>query len=98
MGSQALTLAEYQGSRDYKRLARLARQTSVICIVEYKASNTSSPIRDVAQTQFIPHRGDGFYQICARDRGYVIASDEDEFVQLCEQARIEFLEPNRHCQ
>jgi len=88
-----MELANYGGSKDYKRLAELARTKSIICIVNYRYSEDKPPLRDVAQTMFQKHRERDFFQISARGNGYVTAFSEDDFIRMCEIQDVEFIEP-----
>lgn len=81
-------LAGYNGSRDYSKLADLAKVRSVICIVDYQEC------RDVAHTIYSTC-GDGLETWCVSGRGigYVHAFDRESFIARCEAANLEFIEP-----
>lgn len=86
------TLANYCTSTDYKLLAKLARQCSVICIVDYEKID-DIVIRDVACTTHGQHRDEEVFQISARGISYIYAFSEDEFIKLCQHRNVEFLVP-----
>jgi hypothetical protein len=81
-------LAGYNGSRDYGRLADLARVRSIICIVDYQEC------RDVAHTIFTTC-GANLESWCVSGRGigYVHAFNRADFIARCEAANLEFIEP-----
>lgn len=80
-------IAAYPVSRDYLRLAELAKAQSIICIVSYES------YRDVAKTIFSTDGAAGIWHVSARGTGYVLAADLDEFVRQCERVNLEFIEP-----
>ena len=80
-------LAGYNGSRDYDRLAELAKVRSVICIVDYQEC------RDVAHTIYSACDGLESWCVSGRGIGYVQAFDRADFIARCEAANLEFIEP-----
>lgn len=87
----------YETSRDYKLLVELMKKSSVICIVDYTASNTIIPaLRDIAHTIYYANENgsDCWLSIDARGLGYVTAWNEDLFIDRCKDANVEFLIPN----
>jgi len=86
-------IAAYNGSRDYARLAELAKTASIICIVNY-ADREQFVVRDVAHTFYSNYTSTGnFWQINARGTGYVWADTLDKFVTQCEKYGVEFIDP-----
>lgn len=80
-------IAAYPTSRDYLRLAGLAKTQSIICIVSYESH------RDVAKTIFSTDGAAEIWHVSARGTGYVLAGDRDDFVRQCERVGLEFIEP-----
>lgn len=85
-------ISAYHSSRDYKRLAELARQSSVVCIVDYCVGG-GEPIRDIARTQYSRRGDEETFMVAARGTGYITAFGEDEFLKFCANSNLEFLEP-----
>lgn len=83
----AYDLAAYAGSRDYVRLAELARTSSIICILDYETH------RDVARTNYASRGASEWWQVSARGIGYITAFSQEDFMALCEHANLEFIEP-----
>lgn len=84
----AYELAAYKGSRDYAQLVRLARQASILCIVDFQGQ------RDVARTNFMRRRRDEeIWSVSARGMGYITAFNEADFIALCEHNNLEFIAP-----
>lgn len=83
----AYELAPYTGSRDYGRLADLARTGSIICMVDYDS------VRDVARTNYFERPGQTMWSVSARGICYVTAFSRDDFIALCAHANLEFIEP-----
>ena len=92
MQRDAFELSSYSTSKDYQRLADLARQSSVICIVDYKIGGFET-IRDIARTHYSQSNGREIFQICALGTGYVYAFGVEEFIELCGFSDVEFIEP-----
>lgn len=92
MGTNAAILMDYSGSKDYLKLAELAKKSSVICMVDYKREG-KEPIRDVARTGFDHHHGEEVFQIGARGITYVHAFGLEEFLQFCALYNVEYLVP-----
>ncbi|MGF6440738.1 hypothetical protein [Paraburkholderia youngii] len=92
-----LTPAAYPFSRDYKRLAALAREASVVCFVDYYFRGVEGVMRDVARTSYRRIDGLDLFEVCARGTGYVSAHTEDDFVKRCEAANLEFIDPATFC-
>lgn len=88
-------LAGYAGSRDYERLAGVARKASIICIVDYDMPGVGT-VRDIARTQYTLHRGEEVFMVCARGISYIHAFGKADFIGLCELRHVEFIEPP-HC-
>jgi hypothetical protein len=80
-------IGDYAGSREYARLAELAKRYSVICIVK------NGSTRDVAKTLYSSHAAGEMWQVSARGTGYVWTDSKDDFVRQCEQVDLEFIEP-----
>jgi hypothetical protein len=92
MTTNANTIPAYRTSTDYKRLAELARCSSVVCFVDYRIAK-GEPIRDIARTQYSHHRDQEVFVIAARGIGYIHAFGEDEFLKFCSHSNVEFIEP-----
>ena len=88
-----LTPAGYPFSRDYRRLAALAREVSVVCFVDYHFRGVEGVMRDVARTTYRRIDGGDFFEVSARGTGYLSASTEEEFVKRCEGLNLEFIDP-----
>ena len=84
----AYELAPYRGSRDYAHLANLARQASILCIVDYQGQ------RDVARTNFMRRGDQELWTVSARGMGYITAFNQSDFIALCGHANVEFIQPN----
>lgn len=82
----------YSLSRNYKRLVELARQSSVVCVVDYRVGE-GEPIRDIARTQYGHHHDEETFLVAARGTGYIHAFGEDEFIKFCFHSNVEFIEP-----
>jgi hypothetical protein len=80
-------IANYATSRDYRRLAELAQQYSIICIVDRDGTH------DVGQTLFSSSMSEKHWQVSSPGRCYVRASDIDDFVRRCQQVNLEFIVP-----
>jgi hypothetical protein len=88
-------IAPYATSRDYARLAELAKKASVVCIVNYPEREPfMGTTREVTSTHY-SRAPDGFevWQISARTRGFVWAKDVETFVAKCRTYDVEFFEP-----
>lgn len=83
----------YTTSKDYALLARLARTSSVICIVDYLSGGRDTVLRDVGHTLFQPGNPTEVFQISARGISYIYAFNEAEFIASCKTNNVEFLEP-----
>lgn len=83
----AYELAPYTGSRDYAQLARLAREASILCIVDFQGQ------RDVARTNYMRRRGQEMWSVSARGMGYITAFNEADFISLCKHSNLEFIAP-----
>jgi hypothetical protein len=82
-------LAPYATSRDYARLAELAKAHSVICILTHRE------YRDVARTTYMrTESGMEMWQVSGRGIGYVWTDDLDDFARECEKVELEFIEPS----
>jgi hypothetical protein len=92
MTTTANTQSGYRVSKDYRRLAELARHSSVVCFVDYRIGD-GEPIRDIARTQYSHHHGEEVFMVAARGTGYIHAFGEDEFVKFCSHSNVEFIEP-----
>lgn len=77
-------------SRDYRRLAAVMKSVSVVCIVDYPRSTGGEALRDVAHTLYGPN---GFWEIASRGHGYVTAFSEEEFIERCGEANVEWIIP-----
>lgn len=87
-------LADYGGSRDYERLAELAKQSSIICIVDYRTvDQPTTGQRDIARTLYGVHQGEECWSVSARGIGYIQAFGLDDFVLQCKAVSLEFVEP-----
>lgn len=80
-------IADYKGSRDYARLAELAKAQSVICMVDYQGC------RDVAQTLYSDAGDVVIWQVSARGISYSSAFDPTRFIAQCMALNLEFIEP-----
>ncbi|MGF6609374.1 hypothetical protein OKW45_004296 [Paraburkholderia sp. WSM4175] len=87
MSTNVHQIANYGVSRDYARLAELAKAHSIICIV------THDGFRDVAKTLYSSFKDGEMWQISARGTGYVWADNVEDFVRKCEIVALEFIEP-----
>lgn len=83
----------YAASKDYRALAELARQQSVVCEVDYRIDPKDDATRDVARTLYREHNGEELFEIGARGTGYIQALGEAEFVRQCERINVSFLVP-----
>lgn len=86
-------IAPYQTSKDYALLAKLAKEQSIICVVDYVYPDSALPLRDVAQTGYQKYKHNEHFQIGVRGVGYVNAFCEKEFITLCEMKNVEFIVP-----
>lgn len=87
MSFHCLRIADYKGSRDYARLAELAKTKSVICIVDWREC------RDVAHTLYLNGGDMETWQVGARGTCYVSAMDLGNFIARCAAVNLEFIEP-----
>lgn len=83
-------ISGYATSKDYELLFELMQKVSVICIIDYRSSDHTSPSRDISQTLC----GDDQYQIEARGIGYLWADNKEEFLKYAEMQNVEFIVPN----
>lgn len=88
---RAYDLPDYGGSKDYERLAELAKTRSVLCVVDYRMDTFTT--RDVARTQYMSKPGQEYWSVSARGMGYINAFSQEEFVALCRCLNLEFIEP-----
>lgn len=88
-------LANYVGSRDYARLAELAKTGGIICIVDGPIFYEKR-VREVAHTSYekFPDESE-FWQISCRRTSYVYAESVEEFISRCQKENVEFIEPER---
>jgi hypothetical protein len=88
-------IAPYATSRDYARLAELAKVQSVICIVNYRDRDPAiGMLRDVASTNYSRSpRGHEAWHVSARGTGFVWADSIERFIRSCETYDLEFIEP-----
>lgn len=86
----ARIITGYTVSRDYERLADLARSQSIICIVDYERS-----MRDIARTMYRCRGDDEYWEVGARGTGYIVAFERAEFILACRAVNLEFLDPAR---
>ena len=84
----AYLLAPYASSRDYARLADLACEASIICVVDYEGH------RDVARTNFSRRGEQELWSVSARGLGYITAFNRADFIALCGHRNLEFIEPS----
>ena len=80
-------IADYGGSRDYARLADLAKTHSVICVV------TNDDCRDVGMTIYADYGDTEEWEVGVRNICYVWAHNKDDFVRKCASVNLEFIEP-----
>lgn len=79
---------DYPGSRDYDRLAELAKTKSIICLADYQ------DCRDVAHTIYQAFdSGEESWTVSARGCCYVWAHSKADFIARCALANVEFIEP-----
>lgn len=83
----AYELAPYTGSKDYARLAELAKTQSIVCFVEHDGR------REVARTSYMDRQGRDFWTVGGGGVGYITAFNKDEFLAFCDLRKLEFLEP-----
>lgn len=76
----------YKTSRDYKRLAELAKKQSVICVVEYNGRPVT------ALSYYFPDSKRPF-MISFPGYSFIDAEDDDRFIDRCEKIGVEFIEP-----
>jgi hypothetical protein len=91
-------LAPYATSRDYARLAELAKVHSVICIVNYRDPRNPDwgMLREVASTHYSRSpSGKEMWHVSARGTGYVWTDNAADFVRKCETYGVEFIEPQQ---
>lgn len=83
--------SDYQLSTDYSLLAKLAREHSIICVVNYK-----NDLRDVASTIWQP-AGHGYSELfqvsVVRGYCYLHAFGEQDCWKQCASANLGFLKP-----
>lgn len=84
--SNFVPMAHCNTSRDYSRLAELAKHVSVVCIVDHQKC------RDVARAIFRMYHDEGYWNVSARGIGYVTAFDLDDFLRQCRATNLEFIE------
>jgi hypothetical protein len=75
----------YKMSRDYARLAELAKTQSIVCI--------DGKMKDVARTIYDRIDDNEVWAISSRGFSYVYAISFDDFMRNCKEANIEFIEP-----
>lgn len=93
-GLPAVTrFANYAFNTDYAWLARLAREDSIICVVDYVGVDRDHLCRDVAKTIWYMHGGEEVFQVSSRGYGYIYATGEADFIAQCKKAHLEFVEP-----
>lgn len=82
----------YPVSRDYALLWRMAKDSRVVCFVDYRSREPSRlpTLRDVAHT-LNPH--DDVMQISVRGVCYVWAEGQDDFVAQCRKYDVAFIPP-----
>jgi len=78
----------YPMSRDYRRLAELARITSVICVVD------NDDMRDLAHTLYYGRGEEGAWYVSVRGTCYIHASDPGKFIERCVKVNLTFVEPD----
>lgn len=88
------TMSGYARSTDYRQLAQLARQQSIVCEVTYPSPGQPGTLRDVARTLFRTLDGEEVFEIGARGTGYLYAIGEDDFVRHCAASGVVFFPPN----
>lgn len=91
--SHPFEIAPYQTSKDYALLAKLAKEQSIICVVDYVCRGIELPLRDVSQTGYQKYKHNEHFQIGVRAMGYVNAFSEKEFIAFCEMKNVEFIVP-----
>lgn len=77
-------LTGYKTSRDYKRLAELAKKQSVICIVDHRGK------QQVATTTYVQSP---CWVISSKGVVYVYGIKKKHFIAQCQAANVEFIEP-----
>jgi len=84
-------LDAYDGSKDYERLAELAKKHSIICILDYQEH------RDVAKTiySFQEGRDETWWKVSARDISYITADNHEGFIASCKRLNLAFIEPSQ---
>jgi hypothetical protein len=84
-------LANYVGSRDYARLAKLAKTASIICIIK------TGYFHKLAKTKYSGgyEDGDDLWEICSDGVTYVFAVSRENFIRKCKDNKVEFIEPER---
>lgn len=86
-------LGNYKGSRDYVRLAELAKTESIICIVDCHFDDVEC-LRNISKTLYASFpNGVEYWQISARGVCYVTADSLEKFMRRCEKENVEFIEP-----
>lgn len=90
----------YQTSRDYARLAELAKAGPIVCFV---ASKLRSGYKDVAVTIYEewlnPFSGRAatdrrtYWQLMSAGACYATGTSADAFAEACERAGVEFIPP-----
>jgi hypothetical protein len=101
----ASKLGNYKVSRDYARLAELAKTESIICIVGFRFCDgkcmrcDGECVLDDKHTSYktFPD-GSEFWKISCRDTIYVYADSVEEFISRCKKKDVEFIEPLRTIQ
>lgn len=93
--------AQATSSKDYKRLVQLVRKSAVICLVDYRPSESvdgEDSARDVARATVQSKDGKDVFSISARGNSYVTAFSEDEFSLGCANNNIAFFDPSKKVQ
>jgi hypothetical protein len=81
----------YETSRDYELLFSLAKQQSIICILDYCIFMDGSVCRDVCQTISDGHE----VQVCERGTCFISQRDIESFKKACIHVNLEFIVPMR---
>jgi hypothetical protein len=78
-------------SEDYDRLIEIMKLGSVVCTIEFKFNQSDTfSARDVAKTSYDQKRGT--YEISVRGYSYLMAWNEQAFLNACNKNRVRFLD------
>jgi len=88
-----MKLANYPTSKDYKYLAQLMLEYSIVCFV------VNDLRRQVALTQTSKStldktKGETIYQVSSQGTGWIYAWNKGDFIKQCHECDLQFIVPN----